>query len=356
MAIITTVVNILIIIVLSNNTRLSNSQSKYKISLAAADLLVGVFVIPTSIYSLYAVVSTQLTTEVTRNTFGYQLVNTTYEKIETPIIDNIDENLRKNALTPAYIDTVGFITAISIFVSVYTFAGAGLDRFKAVYHPFTYNKTRAQNIAKLLCLFSWVIAAVFSAIPIFISADILKYGINFSLIVATLDFNGIILYVVIFFIPLLVVWLVNISVYVVIKRHHNLQRRVSTSTRSKNEEIERKLAATLQLMVGVFTFNTLPLWLTFFGQLFIPSLMIQRPETLNPMAVSIFITVKAIAVLLLLGNSLCNFFIYNNRSEEFQKTFKQILRDKVGLSKCCIKTLSYVQNVSSDNRKTDSTV
>jgi len=351
MAVITIVVNILVIIVLSTSKRLRNSQSTYKISLALADLFVGMIVMPTCMYSLAATVGTRLTTDIKRTVNGYQLINDSYVEAERVIGENIYENLRKYSLTPAYINAVGFITAISIFVSVYTFAGAGLDRFKAVYRPLSYDRVKANRIAKIVCLFSWLIALIISAFPIFTPENVSSYGINFSLIVATLGEKGFIFYIIIFFIPLFAVWAVNISVYVVIKRHNAMQRRSSSSSRTKAAETEKQLASTLQLMVGVFTINTLPLWVILFSSLFISGLAVEDPESFQPKTASIVVTMKTVSVFLLLGNSLCNFFVYNSRSEEFRKSLKANVLDKLGLTACWTKTHHYLHSTVTSNTK-----
>ena len=135
--------------------------------------------------------------------------------------------ISKKNLSLAYIDVVGFFSTVSIFVSIYTLAGAGFDRFRAVYKPLSYDKVRANKIAKISSLLAWILAIIIAVVPIFNPANVLHYGIIFSLIVATLNFSGIILYIFLFFIPLFIVWVVNIAVYVVIKRHNTSRRRLS---------------------------------------------------------------------------------------------------------------------------------
>ena len=356
MAAITTVVNIVVILAFSRRKSLSNNQTTYKLSLAAADLLVGVFVLPTCVYTLYTIVGTPLTTDVKRTVTGYQLINESYVEVETHISDRIHENLRKKSLSPAYIDAVGFVTTVSIFVSIYTLAGAGFDRFRAVYKPLSYDKFKANKIAKISSLLAWILAIFIAVVPIFNPANILHYGIIFSLIVATLNFSGIILYIFLFFIPLFIVWVVNIAVYVVTKRHNRSRRILSVCSAFTTTDAEKKLATTLQLMVGIFTFNTLPLWITLFCNLFIPNVSIERPETLNTKAMFALITVQAVSAVLLLGNSLCNFFIYNIRSEEFRETVKELVLDKMGLTACWENIYICLQSSTGQGRRRLSSV
>ena len=352
MALATTVLNFLVVLVLCKTPRLYNSQSIYKISLAVADILVGVFVLPTCMYTLSAFLWTPLTSSLEQNVSGYQEVNGTVVEVTRAIKKEIHQNLRNEKLNFAYLDFVGFMTSLSIFVSVYTLAGAGCDRLNAVYKPLNYERSRANKRAKIACVISWVIAAIFALMPIITQDSVFVYGVVFSLVVVSLEHQGVLLLVVVLFIPLVIVWIVNVSIYVVIKRHNNLQRRLTVTRKSKSHgtpNVERKLAATLRIMVGVFTINTLPLWIAILCNLFIPNISPSKPESLNPKAAADFITVQVVAALLLFGNSLCNFFIYNIRSEEFRKAFKQIIKEfleKIGLTTCCRMSLAYIRQTT----------
>ena len=325
-------VNVLVIVVLSKGKNFNNSQSVYKISLAAADLLVGVFVLPTCVFTFYTFGETPLIADVKRTVTGYQIVNESYVKAQTSIRGSILENLHIYGLTVAYFDGIGFFTTISIFVSVYTLAGAGFDRFMAVRKPLSYDKARAKKIAKVSCLISWAAAVFISTLPFFDHDKFTEYEIHFTLIVISGNTNAIILYVILFFIPFLIVWVINISVYIAIKKHnHSLKRRMP---RTKTAAFERKLAATLRLMVGVFTLNTLPLCILLLCNFFFEKASTRNPEIFNPKASFIFDIFHVVAILLLLGNSFCNFFIYNSRNEDFRKCTKEIILDKLGIVFC----------------------
>ena len=90
----------------------------------------------------------------------------------------------------------------------------------------------------------------------------LTSGVTFIMLVSALGTLGINVYAVVFFIPLVVVWVVNVMVYVIIKKHtRNFHVNHTSVTRDRDDDVEKQLASTLRLMVGVFTFNTLPLWL-----------------------------------------------------------------------------------------------
>ena len=338
----------MVILVLSMNSRLKHSQSTYKISLATADLLVGLVVLPTCIYTLAAVYQQPLSADVTRTVAGYKVSNGSLGEENAVIKKNVHENLQTDIVPISYRNGVGFWTSLSLFVSVYTLAAAGFDRLAAVYKPMTYSKAKANKIAKGTCVISWVVAAIFALVPIFVPG-IFEYGIIFSTIVLSLYRAGIILYIVALLIPLIVVWITNISVYIVIKKHTNsvLTKMSKHSKTNQNSHVEKRLAATLRLMVGVFTFNTLPVWLTFICNILLPRVSGVNPETLSPKAAADFITVQFVSVILLFGNSLCNFFIYNIRNKEFRSAFKRMMRDflkNIHSPDCCQSPCDWLRN------------
>jgi len=362
MALVTTVVNLLVIIVLSITKKLKNSQSTYKLSLAAADLLVGVLVLPTCYYNLSEFLWHPLTTTRSKLVSGYSYdeMNRTFIQKERSARTNIHENLQNDGFTLSYLNGIGFMTTLSIFVSIYTLAAAGFDRFFAVYKPLSYNKVKANKYAKIACVISWILAGVFSLLPIFAPPNLLRYGVSFQLIVASLRTLGIIIYAVILLIPLIVVWIVNIMIYIIIRKHtRTFQRKLTKVAQVNADDVEKRLAATLRLMVGVFTFNTLPLWLTFLSNLFVFNVRPQIPETLDLKKTTDFITVQVVAVLLLLGNSLWNFLIYNVRNEDFRKALKHLIKafvKKVGLVTCCRASRRFLRNATGHGRRKLSSV
>ena len=360
MALVITVVNILVIAVMSSDRRLQNGQSIYKISLAVADLLVGIVVLPTCIYNINVAVWTRFTTTPTRTVDGYKVLDqNTTKLVLANISKGIFENVFEEKFGDGYYNFVGFFTAISLFVSVYTLAGAGIDRFIAVYNPLAYHKRNPQKIAKITCVLCWLFALIFSVLPIFQPAKALFYGLAFSIIVVTLERSGIILYIIAFFLPLIIVWAVNASTFIVMKRQIARSNALTKKTKQKTKNIEKRLAATLRLMVGVFSFNTLPLWIVFLLFVAIPNIHPNHPESLKPTAALNILSVVVVTLLLLLGNSFWNFFIYNIRNKDFRLALKTMLGNmskKLGIDLCCVQTRNYIQNKAGQGRKKLSTI
>jgi len=328
MAVVITVVNFLVILVLSTTKKLGNSQTIYKLSLAVANFLVGILVIPTCFYNLSQYLWQPLTvSSVTITGYKYDNINTTFKYDERNISKNIHKILQNDVLSSSYINCIGFLTIVSILVSIYTLVAAGFDRLFAIYKPLSYNKAKAIKYAKIACVICWIFVGVFSLIPIFTPPNSLRFGVSFLLIVAICNwiFVGI-LYIIILLLPLVLVWILNIMVYIIIKKHNRtFQQKFTENTQVKSDDVEKRLAATLRLMVGVFTFNTLPLCLILISSQFSPIIDLQR-KVLDLDKVKNASTVRFIAILLLLGNSFCNFFIYNIRNKDFRNALKLMVK------------------------------
>ena len=360
MSVVTTVVNLLVILVLSTAKRLRNSQTTYKLSLAVADLIVGVLVLPTCIYNLTEFLWFPLTTARFRPVAGYELVNGTYELVEKNVSNHIGSNLHMDRFSDSYLSAIGFFTGVSLFVSVYTLAAASIDRLFAISKPLSYDKTKTDKYAKIGCIISWIFAAVFSLVPIITPTDVLRYRLDFSVIVLATKDLGVVLYVVGLIIPLVLVWIVNVMVYVSLKKHtRKFTRNLSKANVANASDVEQRLATTLSLMVGVFTFSTLPLWLVAAVHFSIANILPDEPESLNLKKTNDFITTIFVAVLFLLGNSIWNFFIYNARNNDFRVALKHLLKNilkKLGAANCCRRSGVFVRNATGHGRQKLSSV
>jgi len=320
-----TVVNILVFIVLSTTKELYNSQTIYKLSLAAADLLVGVVVLPSYIYNIAAFFFHPLTPSKTRFVSGYEEINGTFVEINEFASNNIIQNLIGDIFSTSYINFAGSMTTMSIFQSICTLVFAGFDRFFAIYKPFLYNKNRAIRYAKIMSVVGWLSVCVIAIFPTVTSINGLSYVMHPSFLAVYTASGGIsdILYLVGFLVPLMTMWAVNINVFVIIKRHSRSfqQNHSSILRQARNNEVEKRLAITLCLMVGVFTLNTMPILITVIIQL-------NAARFVTVLLYDILLTVQIVSIFLVLGNSFCNFFVYNARNKNFRKALKQIIKPR----------------------------
>jgi len=332
MAVITTVVNILVLAVISTTKNLCNSQGLYKLSLAAADLLVGVVVLPTYIYNItkyFFHPLSPLTASNARIVTGYKEINGTFVDMNVTASNTNDiiRNLMEDIFPTIYVNFTGFMTIMSTLASIYTLAAAVFDRFFTIYKSFSY-KNKANRYAKVAIVVSWILACFVSILPFATSSNVLRYTIHSLFIAAVLYLNegAYYFYLILVFIPLILVWIMNIAIYVFIKKHSRKfqQKHPSITRQARNNDVEKRLAVTLSIMIGVFTFNTLPILITSSIQLNF------RYEIFN---IKKFLTVQLASVFLLLSNSFCNFFIYNARNKEFRNALKQTIQN----AKQCLK-------------------
>ena len=141
------IANLTVIIVISRNPRYPTNQMVYKLSLAAADLLVDVFVYPTFAYTLYAVQVGPLAKRTlddikvqSNSSFNSTLLETYGE------LDPLARDYYIPSLTLPYRNAFGLFTAVSLMVSLSTLMFASYDRFRAISTPLTYNKTQAKKM------------------------------------------------------------------------------------------------------------------------------------------------------------------------------------------------------------------
>ena len=160
-------------------------------------------------------------------------MNTTFVTVDGNTNTDVHQVVQDDKFPNHYLDGIGFMTSVSIFVSIYTLAAAGFDRFFAVFKPLSYDKVKAKKYAKIACAISWLIAVLFSLLPLFRLTNEFNYGVTFTMFVSALGTLGINVYAVVFFIPLVVVWVVNVMVYVIIKKHTRNFHENHTSKRER---------------------------------------------------------------------------------------------------------------------------
>ena len=240
-----------------------------------------------------------------------------------------------------------FVLGFFVIVSVYILAGAGFDRLNAVAKPFTYNDANAFSRAKRLNVALWIIALILGFLAVF--DLILRRFLSEATIFVSVEIWGSVLYFVIFIIPLVIVWIINVLIYYHCKKRSNFNFSMTKAALKKRQRLERRLASTLRLMVGVFTFNTVPFLITILFPFAMPGLTATVPTEFDKPRFSVLKTIQGVALLLLAGNSLCNFFIYSVRNREFRNSLK-LLFINVGqvtkLSACLSSTSLRFQDIA----------
>lgn len=317
--------NATVIGVFVQNQKLRNSQYYYKLSFAVADTLVGAIIFPTMISNQANVLS---------KPFDHVL------RTPAPTVSNISGTSNKTIfynkdsaedINQHYINLVGFFTTLSLFVSVYTLMIASFDRFMAVFRPLQYNKLIAIKRAKLSCISLWLFAIVVSTVPMFI--EDLQYGMISSILVTSAGQYGIILLIIAFVLPLVIVWAVTVSTFIVSLQHAKRRNKL-TSQNTAKVSIEVRLAKTLGIMVGVFSACVIPTLAILIVPMFTPGLRFNHPCELNLKAALIFTSIEYCVIFLLMSNSLWNYFIYSARNKGFRTAASGLYKPLFSKIKC----------------------
>ena len=350
LAVLVTVFNVSVILVYINTPALLHSQGIYKVSLAAADVLIGLIVLPTFISTLNAIVFGPQEHGQLINATGYANVNGTL--ISTEVQVRAVGMTVTNVFYRPYLNAVGIFTGLSFTVSVYTLTVASFDRLQAVYRPLSYSKDKAKRYAKIACVVLWSAAFLFSILPTFIST--MRYVLVASVLVSIGGDRALILYMIAFVIPLLIMWIVNGATLHFTRKHARARRHLTVDAKKKTQSIEVRLAKTLFLMVGAFTASILPAAIVILASLFTPSLYYYFPRQLNAQGAAVYSGFEFATVVILACNSIWNFFIYNARNLEFWRALKIMIKKAahiLGLVACCSKFTSFAQTAVDDGRR-----
>ncbi|XP_039272659.2 uncharacterized protein LOC120346933 isoform X2 [Styela clava] len=282
-----------LIVFLSSKSNQINSQKIYKISIAVADLIVGVLVIP-------SMVETMRRTLLPRKVDGVHKLHT---------------KITSEAYSDTFISLSGFFTSLSISVSIYSLMMASIDRLLVVYRPLSYEKFRAIFTAKIAVAVVWICALLYSILP-FIVKEIYLLPLA-SMIVVMQGENSPILYAVLLGVPLVILWSTNIAMFILFKKNEQ---------KTQLNDDESHLIKTLAIMVGVFTICVVPATIVIFCHLAMGDVWPGDPVTFDEKK---FMNIKSsvsVGTIVILSNSLWNFFIYNGRSEEFQSNLKSLCK------------------------------
>ena len=357
LAVVITLVNLSVILVYVNNRNLLHSQGVYKVSLAFADILVGIVVLPTFISTLLRTTTGRELHSDFGDVVGYQIIDGNLSNNSTTVQVRVPGGRFSDFFDQTYVNAVGFFTFLSLSVSIYSLMIAGFDRLMAVYRPLSYRKDKAKSLAKILCLVLWGIGIVFAIIPTFVPT--LNYGVVATLLVAWGGQSALILYVVAFAIPMILMLAVNIATLLWTKKHARARRHLTIDSKRKTNSIEIRLTRTLSIMAGAFTLSVLPVVLVLLSSLFARSIYYTNPRDFDLESAIVYDTFEFVSIIILVCNSLWNFFIYSARNLEFRKAVKNMYRNAsqhLRVTKCCTAFQSCARLVVHDSRQRISSI
>ena len=303
-----------------------NAQTVYKISLAFSDLLVGVFVYPTSVIILIKLLLSDFQPRFFTFVGSYwfdndvkvkKMCRNPYSPFSETLVDIIDEDKQ-------FFNAVGVLQVISISVSVYTLVAAAGDRFKAIYRPLTFKTSNAISTAVKISVAIWILAIILSTFPLYVEGY--SYGIVYPMLVIPFGELAPYIYAGGLCLPILLMWISTIALIIVYKINLNRRRKMIAAQFQDRETVKQtRLLFTLKIMVGVFTLCLLPTIIIVLLQ-FSPNFFHIR---------GFYNSSRVVAAIIFTSNSLWNFFIYSARNEDFRKTAKQLYLRMFRLLKCC---------------------
>ena len=293
-----------------------NVQSIYRLSLAVADFIMGVFVIPMYIRIEYKHFAQSSSFTELRNVTDYAIASNKSLPMQPVVVEVKD--LVLNNFSSTYASVLGFFTALSLCVSISSLVAASIDRFVAVFRPLRYNDLKAIFAAKIVVASVWIVGLVFAIFPIAIPE------LAFSYIALNLanesEKSMFIIYAATAFFLFVLMWSSVIATYVVARpglRNHDRQRQTDD---------ERRLLRTLVIMITVFTLCIVPNSLILVVSVQLPYIDPENPTDFDAVATMKFLSVEYLMGLVLFSNSLWNCFIYSIRETTFRRAAKRLYK------------------------------
>lgn len=320
--------NAMVLAVFATTKTLQNSQAIYKCSLAVADLLVGLFGLPSFAINLYRMTWKDVEIGGVISLNDFDLAKQFIDWDQSPMPGRNGSTVRRTTgqsaslFDPRLGLATGILLTISLMVSVYSLTMAGFDRLLAVSKPLRYRRHVAKRTATRSIIVIWILAITLSLIPLMTDLD---YAMSTVLYVVYGD-GAQAFYIVLFAIPICIVWVTNLLTFIIVRRK-NLKRRSLTNyaTKStKDKDNDYRLAVTLMIIVGVFTICCLPAVIISITFLQFKAL----EDDYQPYRGYVFNSIDVVAGIVLMSNSLWNYFIYSGRNEDFRRA-SRLLRQKI---------------------------
>ena len=214
--------------------------------------------------------------------------------------------------------TLSYIAALHLTcVSIYNVALISVDRCFALSNPFHYSMKMTVNVTLRMISILWLISFIYNMVFLYFSGnDANMKGNNtcsecvFTLneVWSTVDF------IIVFVVPCSMIIIIYLNIFAIAKQHANKIRSIKTSQKMNTRSMasERKAAKTLGVLVAAFLLCIVPNFLSSFFE----------EDITNGSAVTITMT-------LLYLNSLINPIIYALFYPWFQKSVKLILTLKI---------------------------
>ncbi|XP_076825360.1 uncharacterized protein LOC143470947 [Clavelina lepadiformis] len=324
--------NLLIIMV---TLRTRSMRGFFKLSLAVADMIAGVVVLPSVIYNIF--------TEINDNLQLY---------VYLPGLNGIDSN------TPAAI-ICGIAGILSTITAVYSLLLLSIDSFLSITWPVKYrvgdimSKTRALIAVSVV----WVFSLAVAIFPIF-ATDFIEYRLNYITLQylpfikqSTQDsaisgyWLAILYAVFVWGVPFVATWVLTVITLVQSRKmlgEMRLARRHSIRSTNALDKIEQDFHRTVSVVLVLFTLTILPVFVTLVYLVSAPVGVCRS----NAVTLAFFIT----TYVLMCGRFL-NVIVYNIFNKQFREAFKKFFDDFFLCITCNDKATRHMSTKSRTSRK-----
>ena len=343
MALITVVVNIIVIGVIGSYPKSNSRQLIFKLCLAAADLMCGLIVLPSFIVTMYIHFISQRNISFPEENFGFDyhhanvtanetttaattvgyIVNTTGAR-NLSFLPNTGELEIKEKFPVWYLPFVGTITALTMMVTLYSLLFASCDELRSLYSPMSLSVSAALKLTRFLSVLSWAVAFCFAILPVFIHT-LRPYEVITGLVLGRGPY-AVLFYCFTFLLPLVITWIINIISWCKVIKDEKYE-----DTRNDDENVQRKLITTLTTMTALFTICVLPVGISVVIHVAThhsaTNILESRESHLQLYAFEL------VATLIIFSKGLWYFVLYNVRSEAFRDL--TVERIKIIFFSCC---------------------
>ena len=311
------IANLTIIIVISRNPLFPTSQLIYKLSLAFADILVGIFVVPLFAINLYIMYVDPIQKIMKiRDNFSSKNVNSVNY---VGMINQSKNGYCMPETTQAYNDFFGFITFFSFFNSVFTLMFASIDRFRSISHPLRYNKNKAAILAKRIIILVWIVSFIVFLLPIVVPNFGSFYTVPGQAAIMISSKTALHILGAGISLSFFVMWIFTVLVQINLKRQWKPHKNIISLCKHCKSTTEGQLSKTLIIMVIVFTACTLPAIVSLIISKIMSSIYLGDNEKVKKQYAKYLLSLELAAAMILASNSLWNAFIYSIRNKEFRK-------------------------------------
>ncbi|XP_076813265.1 uncharacterized protein LOC143459849 [Clavelina lepadiformis] len=285
MSLLTVLVNGLILLVATRTGHFNCSHGYFSVSLAVADLIVGLITEPCMVYNHFKQGNRNLA--------------------------------KREEYEDWYCNVTGFFTNVSLCASLLTLISSSGFRYFVIGRPLSYwnSRRKLKKYVLRIILITWIFSVIFGLVPIVIPYD--HYWIHFVGMTLSVKMDELYIYHMTLTIGLISLWVLTLSLWIKIKRFSTLRLQQLSQTSTYRTTRETVICSFLRSIIIVFTICYLPLIITqSFASLQTIDLR-NFPKSFDVVSNYIWNVFMFLSSSFVLGNSFANFFVYVFEDREF---------------------------------------